>query len=261
MGGAKAFFIASVDPAIAPTCNGCHATGTDSAPLFLASTPDASYTSITSTMFTGLIAAPANSLLLLHGAHTGPALTQSQHDLVAQWLTMEVMARGINPAPVETVQQAITEFAQCMSLTDFTDRTATGISAADVAKQQTTRDGPCQGCHNAGDGGFWASSGTINGTNLTNVMFQNTQTFPYIKKWVTGTVDTNGNFKDLAPSNSISNKASLAAQCVGPACHPKFQLQTAAAQAVDQFVQKTLTKWRAKACGGGGVGPADAGPG
>jgi cytochrome c5 len=245
---AEDYYISTVDPSIRPTCASCHATGTDGAPVYLASTAQPSYTTITSGSVPGLLAAPANSQLLLHGAHTGPALLPGQVTIVTQWLNMEVAARGINPAPVETVQQALAEFGQCMSYSDFTDNSATGVSAADISKQQTVRDGPCQGCHNAGDGGFWASSGTINGTDEVQVMFQNSQQLPYIKKWVTGLVDANGNFTTLAPSNEIEDNSAIAAECTGPACHPKFQLSSQAQQAIDTFVMTTITKWQNKQC-------------
>ena len=115
------------------------------------------------------------------------------------------------PAPV-TLEEALTQFAACMSYSDFTAKTSNGYAAADVAKNRA-QYGDCNACHNAGDGGFWASYGTVEGQDMTTVMFQNTQQMPYILKWVTGTVDTEGNFKGLAPSNAIADQATLASQC------------------------------------------------
>jgi hypothetical protein len=161
------------------------------------------------------------------------------------------------PAPL-TLQQALTQFASCMSYTAFTDSSANGYSAADVAKSQTTQYGDCNACHNAGDGGFWASYGTVQGQDMTQMMFSQTQQFPYITKWVTGTVDTNGNFKDLAPSNAIANQAALASQCMqGTPCHPKFQLDPAVIAAINDFVTNTITAWHNGTCGQ--TPPADAG--
>jgi hypothetical protein len=148
-----------------------------------------------------------------------------------------------------------------MSYTDFTSTTANGVSAADIAKAQTTQYGDCNACHNAGDGGFWASYGTVQGQNMTETMFTQTQMFPYIAKWVTGTVDASGNFKTLAPSNAIVNQATLAEQCAaGTPCHPKFQLDPAVAQAISDFVTGTITKWQTNSCGTSGL-PVDAGGG
>jgi GMP synthase-like glutamine amidotransferase len=119
--------------------------------------------------------------------------------------------------------------------------------------------GDCNGCHNAGDGSFWASYGSVAGQNMSMVMFQETQTNPYIFKWVTGTVDTNGNFKDLAPSNAIANQAIASQQCApGTVCHPKFQLNPAVVAAIDDFVNLTLSKWHNNLCGASGI---DAGGG
>ena len=162
------------------------------------------------------------------------------------------------PAPL-TLQEALTQFASCMSYADFTSATTNGTAAADVAKSQTTQYGDCNACHNAGDGGFWASYGTVQGQNMTQMMFTETQQFPYITKWVTGTVDTNGNFKDLAPSNAIANQAALASQCMqGTPCHPKFQLNPDVITAINTFVTNTITNWHNGTCGTA-TPPADAG--
>jgi hypothetical protein len=162
---------------------------------------------------------------------------------------------GADAAPVEaappplTLQEALTQFAACMSYSAFTTPGASGAAAADIAKSQTTQYGDCNACHNQGDGGFWASYGTVNGQDMTQVMFQQTEMFPYITKWVTGTVDTNGNFKDLAPSNAIANQAQLASQCMmGTPCHPKFQLDPAVVSAINDFVTNTITAWHAGTC-------------
>jgi hypothetical protein len=165
------------------------------------------------------------------------------------------------PAPM-TLEEAFTQFAACMSYSDFTSTSANGASAADIAKAQTTQYGDCNACHNAGDGGFWASYGTVQGQDMTQVMFQQTGVFPYIAKWITGTVDANGNFKDLAPSNAIADQAALASQCAqGTPCHPKFQLNPAVAQAITDFVTTTITKWHNNECTGSGVTDAGLGGG
>jgi hypothetical protein len=163
--------------------------------------------------------------------------------------------------PPMTLQTALTQFANCMSYSAFTDSSANGSAASDIAKSQTTRYGDCNACHNQGDGGFWASYGNIAGTDMTMTMFQETQQFPYISKWVTGTVDSNGNFKDLAPSDSIANQAALASQCTaGTPCHPKFQLDPTVAAAITAFVTNTITAWHAGTCAAGAP-PGDAGGG
>jgi hypothetical protein len=164
------------------------------------------------------------------------------------------------PAPL-TLDEAFAQFAACMSYTNFTSKGTSGAAASDIAKSQTTQYGDCNACHNAGDGGFWASYGTVQGQNMTEVMFTQTQAFPYIAKWVTGTVDANGNFKDLAPSNAIADQATLASQCTaGTPCHPKFQLDPDVVQAISDFVTTTITNWHNNTCGATGL-PSDAGMG
>ena len=79
-------------PAASATCASCHATGANGAPLFMAMDAEASYTKITSGVVPGLLAAPANSILLLHGQHTGPALQTAQAAIVTQWLN-DLLAR------------------------------------------------------------------------------------------------------------------------------------------------------------------------
>jgi hypothetical protein len=256
---AKAFYEQNVDPQLEASCGSCHATGANSAPIFLvAASPDAAYMKITSGVVAGILAQPANSMLILHGAHTGPALTSTQQMLVSQWLSIEVMERhlgGSSGAPTITVQAAITAFGQCMSLDDFEDN-STGAAVSDLPRAQT-QAGPCNGCHNAGDGGFWASGGNVGGVDQRTIMFQKSQTMPYIKKYITGTVDANGNFAGLQASNAIRTKSSVAQDCVGPDCHPKFNLQPELAQAIDSFVTKTLAK--GPQCSG--MAPAPAGTG
>lgn len=163
------------------------------------------------------------------------------------------------PAPI-SLQTALTQFASCMQYSDFTAQTSNGYAAADVAKSQTTQYGDCNACHNQGDGGFWASYGTVSGTDMTQTMFSETQQFPYIMKWVTGTVDNNGNFKDLVPSNAIVNQEAASSQCMqGTPCHPKFQLNPDVATAINTFVTTTITRWHSGACSSATPPATDAG--
>jgi hypothetical protein len=173
-------------------------------------------------------------------------------------------AQGDAATQTLTLSQALQQFGTCMDYTQFTDRTQYGVSAADIARQQTTKYGTCNACHNLGDGGFWASYGTLQGTDMTMMMFQNTQTYPYDLKWVAGTVDANGNYKDLVASNAIVNKGALAAQCAqqnnGNPCHPQFQLNPAAVSAINAFVQATLDRFHNGNCKAAPP-PSDAGGG
>ncbi len=255
--GAKQLFIDTVYPSLQGTCASCHATGAKSAPLYLSPAgADASYGVIE--VHPGIIAIPDNSILLLHGPHTGPALLPAQKDLVTTWLTAEAKERnlvgggGSAGAPTMTLAQALTEFGNCMSYTDWT---TTGMNH--LAQQETGGSGSCTGCHNQGEAGNYLNLLDDPGT------FTKNRSYPYIKRLVTGTVDMNGGFKDLAPSNREIDKGAEGAICVpGPGiiCHPPYTLPPTgqgSAKSVTDFVNKTLTNWRAKTCGG----PTDAGPG
>jgi hypothetical protein len=243
---ARTFYIQNVDPVLRPVCGTCHIAGTNGATVWMAQTPDQTYS---------LILGVQNPLsqLVTKGAHEGPALTAAQAAIVQQWLTLVGMASGgEGGAPKVTLGQALQQFGNCMDLTKFTDRTQYGVSAADIARQQTTKGGTCNACHNTGDGGFWASYGTVQGMDMVQVMFQNTQAYPYDLKWIAGTVDQNDQFKDLVPSNAIVNKGALASQCAqmnnGNPCHPQFQLDPAVVSAINDFVQSTLDKWHNGTC-------------
>ena len=85
--GAKDFYISSVHSSLAATCNECHATGDNGGPIFMAEAAEASYNALVG-FSPSLIAIPENSNLILHGEHTGPALTAAQVPLVSQWLDM-----------------------------------------------------------------------------------------------------------------------------------------------------------------------------
>jgi hypothetical protein len=168
---------------------------------------------------------------------------------------------GADAAAPLTLEEAVTQFSSCVSYADFTAQTSNGYAASDIAKAQTTQYGDCNACHNAGDGGFWASYGTVQGQDMTQTMFSNTFNNPtglYIYKWITGTVDANGAFKTLTASNDIANQSTLASQCMqGTPCHPKFQLDPDLVTAINTFVTTSITNWQNHTCTGSGL--ADAG--
>jgi hypothetical protein len=263
--GAEAYFESMVYPALStspdggmtPACTSCHATGAFSAPAFLAGADAASaYATITGPSFLSLISIPANSMLVLHGAHTGPALNTAQTTIVDNWLGQEATARNINTAPAKTVQSELQKVGACMQLSDFT---APGPSvngntakASDVGSDATAQyqgnPSPCNACHSYGDGGFVANADPT-------MMLSVTQTsVTYIKKWITGTVDQNGNFSGLVASNSIEQQVDLTQTCmVQGDCHPKINLNltptdSATLAAVNQFVQATLTRYNNNEC-------------
>jgi hypothetical protein len=241
-GEAKAMFISNVFPAISTDCGSCHTTGESGAPVFLGASAEASYTAITSYTPT-LIAVPENSNLVLHGVHTGPALTGDQEGVVSAWLQKEAEERGLaggnpdDPPVGKTLDQALDEFANCMDLTEWSEQ------LENLPRADTANAGECSGCHTSGDGGAFLS------LNVEET-FQMNQQFPYIKRLVTGTVDENGAFATLIPSNRFINKG-LEAQSCDPGtqnCHPTYNLPPGMKTAVETVVNNTLDRWMNNQC-------------
>ncbi|MBL9024340.1 MAG: hypothetical protein JNL21_19250 [Myxococcales bacterium] len=240
---AQAMFESQVFPAIATDCGSCHATGDMGAPVFLASSPSASYTAITGYSPT-LIAVPENSNLILHGVHTGPALTPTQEGVVSAWLQAEADERGLaggggdDPTPTgKTLDQALDEFANCMDLTEWEE------NMANLPRADTANAGECSGCHTSGDGGAFLSLNT-------QETFDMNKQFPYIKRLVTGTVNSNGAFADLLPSNRFINKG-LEAQSCDPQtqnCHPVYNLPPGIKTGIETVVNNTLERWHNNQC-------------
>lgn len=165
------------------------------------------------------------------------------------------------PPPL-TCTQALAQVGSCMDFSQFTSTATYNVSAADIAKATviTGGGGNCAGCHNVGDNGFWASYGTVNGQDLTQQMFTETQQMPFILKWFGCTVDQNGQFKDVVASDAIVNQEAASQQCTnqnGTGCHPRFQLDPNLVSAINDFVNNTLTKWHSGQCSG--TAPKDAG--
>jgi hypothetical protein len=98
---AKAKFAADVQPILDGFCAACHSGGMPNIE-FMMPNPDARTQMLG---WTGLIdlTAPTSSTLLTKGPHTGPALTPDQAAIMLDWIELEVVAAGGEPAPtVET---------------------------------------------------------------------------------------------------------------------------------------------------------------
>lgn len=239
-GGAKAMFTDEVFPAISASCGSCHAEPT--APTFLAATAEAAYNTIIAYQPT-LIAVPENSILILHGVHTGPALDPSQETLVRAWLELEADEWGLvggegQPPTGPTLSEALEMFGDCMSYDDWV---ATGMNTIQASQ---TAAGSCNGCHASGEAGFWSGANDIE-------TFEMNREFPYNKRLVTGTVDENGAFAGLVESRRIINKGLEAANCdpLLDNCHPVYSLPPAKIAAVEDFVELTLERMDQGACG------------
>jgi hypothetical protein len=158
--------------------------------------------------------------------------------------------------------QALQQFGACMTPADFTFQVH-NHSVADLAQLPTANHGPCERCHNRGQDGFWASSGTVDGVDQTTLMFTNTQRLPYLTKIITATVHPDGRFKEIVPAERIQAKAAAAAACQQrhrQDCHPTFQPPVAILQAITHFITVTAARMQNNQCAAA-PGPADTGGG
>lgn len=103
LAAAKAKFTADVEPILAGFCGACH-TGMPNID-FMKPIPDVRSAMLA---FPGLVdfTAPTASTLLNKGAHSGPALTPDQSATMLDWIELESVAAGAEPAEtVETDRQ------------------------------------------------------------------------------------------------------------------------------------------------------------
>jgi hypothetical protein len=245
-GDGRAFYISKVHAQLAVTCQECHAFGKKGAPVFLGATAEASYTAMEG--FPGLIAAPSYSPLVQKGVHSGPALTQTQSDLVTQWLKLEVASRKLDPDDntPKNLRAAFKAFGQCM---DYGKWKAYKLHTLPLTQSAV---GQCRGCHNQGQGSLWLSGGTDDQQDIDDnaITFIKFTQFPYVQRLVTGRVRAaspdskdekagDGAFAGLEASNRLIDKGNEAQQ-LNANSHPRFQQSAELANNLAKFVSETL---------------------
>jgi len=140
--------------------------------------------------------------------------------------------------PPQTLASALDDFGSCMSIEVFVE---TGVyklfkNLAIVGNQEQA----CGSCHASGEGGAVISEDV-------EAAFIGSSTFPGVMRFVTGTVDEQGNFKDLVPSNRFIDKG--ADECYpGELCHPPYDLPTDMQRAILTFTEESLARWEAGEC-------------
>lgn len=243
------YYVNTLHPTVAQVCTACHNPDNQvGAPAFMDYDAELSYVMTKDYNGGALIKPPAESLLMTKGAHEGPALSDTQKEIVGKWLTMELEEMNGNPTSVSssaatttggpakpTLQEMLTSFAACM---DYDLWVATGMDKLPL--QQTNGEGQCASCHNAGTGAFWASLDSLE-------TFEKNQMFPYIMRLVTPIYE-GADPVDLAMSNRLINKG-LEPCAEPPFCHPKYTLSAENKAALEDFVGATLQKWQAGVCG------------
>jgi len=194
-------------------------------PPFLGSGPDAYYAAVTADA--RFLTTPENSLLLLKGAHTGPAFLPNEAQIIQSWLLKEIQARGssVTGGPTTGFQprslaEALTRFGACMQRTTW-----------DATYGQGTDQGQCMGCHTTGTGGAFLSQSSGDTFEMNRVS-------PYILKLVLSTTNSDGTFKDLVPGRRWELKGGE-----GDAGHPSFLMTQDRIDATNSFVDQTLVRF------------------
>jgi hypothetical protein len=233
---AKQFFVDKVYGTVNTTCKDCHQTGKSGAPVFLGASGAASYTAIEG--FPGLISAPSISPIVQKGVHSGPALTQTQTDLVTQWLKLELAGRklGSDPGAPKNLRAAFTAFGQCMDFARWTELKLDTLAAAPTEGNQ----GQCMACHNYGQASMWLSGNK-------GETFLKMREFPYVQRLVVGRVTPDGAFDGIEPSRRILDKGTEAQQPQSNS-HPRFALTAELAAALQTYVLETISNLNANRC-------------
>jgi hypothetical protein len=134
------------------------------------------------------------------------------------------------PPPASTAAQELAKFGNCMALADWN---STGMN--DIQNQVTIGEGgECYSCHQTG---MYNAALTPNSNNNYNLM----HTMPWLMKFAQATVNADGSFKDITPTERIRDRGSEAG-------HPVYTLTTARQTALDTFFQQTYTHYKAGNC-------------
>jgi len=252
---ARDLFDANVATVLAQKCATCHAnTSPGDGPDYMGTSPnpttwytrmEAAVTVIGASPFIQ-VRTPQDSPLVSKGEHTGPALTATERQTVEAWLLKEADERGLAPNPTDpppgptdftplNLREAIVRFTACMSLTDWED-TIGQNQASNVAYQNTAGNGACYACHSTGTGGAFLSQ---NSADTFDAHKDNSKY--YVLKLVLSTVNPDGSFKDLVPAYRYRDKGQPP---FGTPPHPSYNLTPDREQAVNDFVSRTLLKFR-----------------
>jgi hypothetical protein len=252
-GDAKTFYLQKVDTPLSEGCKQCHGTGKSGAPVFFGVNGEASYTAMEG--FPGLIAAPSFSPIIQKGVHSGPALTQTQNDLVTQWLKLEVTTRklGADPGTPKNLRAAFKAFGACMDYARWKTLKLHTIAAAGTIDQ-----GECRACHNYGQASLWLAGGTDNPNDEDDnaVTFLKFREFPYVQRLVVGKVSAEGSFEGITSARRMIDKGTEAQQLQANS-HPRFSLSSDLNTALTTYVLETISNMNTGRCQG--VSSPDAG--
>jgi hypothetical protein len=242
----KGFYVSKVHPQLKTSCEQCHRSGKSGAPVFLGSSPEASYTAIET--FPGLISPPALSPIVQKGPHSGPALSQSQSDIVTEWLTIEVRARKLtnDPGTPKNLRAAFAAFGACMDYARWKELKLHTIARSNTEGNQ----GECRSCHNFGQASVYLSGGTdlAQDEDDNAISFLKMSQFPYVQRLVVGRVMADGSFEGIEPARRLIDKGTETQQQQANS-HPRYALSSELAAALGQYVLETISNVNANRCG------------
>ena len=261
-GTAEELFNSTVADGLSTECGVCHA-GTNlddvlGGPDWLGPDKASMYDSIrgfTSVEGLPLIGpTPGDSQIYYKGAHPpGLALSDGLKAKVADWIIAQAEEDGIEPEPEpdpeeepdpdpvpagpDTLVEALQLFSNCMSYEDFEATNFENVA------DQNTAEGQCSGCHGQGTGGAFLSANNID-------FYINQRKMPYVLKFVTGTVNDDGSFKDLI----ISRRYELKRDDNG---HPNYIMADERLNSINDFFDLTYTKYQNSIAAGTPCTPDD----
>jgi hypothetical protein len=246
---AKQYFTTKVFPALS-NCQGCHASGPG--PSWVAAgDADKTYTLV---FGRGYIT--RDSMLMKKGAHDGgaaPALSTDQNKAVATWIELEMKERGDKAPP-----SVLEKLGDCMDETEFDkigwENLQTVTRTADNNPNGETEDADdCTGCKpsscvtcHASDpatGFFMAMGNTVLPANETFMESKNIAP-PFLQKYFG--LDTDGN---PIASKAIRAKSDNTVNVAKAYQHPMFTLPPDFELRLNNFVDDTISKYKAGTCG------------
>ena len=260
---AEEMYYATVADGLGVECGTCHV-GTNpddvlGGPDFMGPTVDSSYDSIRSWLTVEEVPlvgpTPGDSQIYYKGAHPpGVALSDELKAKVADWILVQAEEDGIQPEPdpepdpdeeepeptptgPDTLVEALELFSNCMTYEDFEATNFENVA------DQNTAEGQCSGCHGQGTGGAFLSADNID-------FYVNQRKMPYVLKFVTGTVNDDGSFKDLI----ISRRYELKRDDNG---HPNYIMADERLNSIRDFFDLTYTKYQNSIAAGTPCTPDD----
>lgn len=260
-GTARQMFDSSVAPLLTAKCSSCHVgPETSSTNMFLG--PDgvsSYYTTLTNDRAVNGNFNAAAAMILLKGAHEGPAWASSEVATITAWLSQELKERGgapVDPGPgtnlATSPRGAEMLFVGCMtSPASMADYIATGSQAYQIALLNT-QQGRCYSCHSPGGaGGQWL--GIANNKAAQDLMYGKWEQ----EVFFTGVFQAQfqsatGTYTIGAAESKICNKGKEKANSLGT--HPTFdcnQNNSTGLNNLKAFVAKVQARVEAKdpSCG------------